>query len=85
MKIIKRNGSEVLFDISKIENAITAANNEVEEDKRLSARQIVYASENVADRCAEAGHTVTVEEIQDMVEDEIMALGRYEVARKYII
>ena len=85
MKIIKRNGSEVLFDISKIENAITAANNEVEEDKRLSARQIVYASENVADRCAEAGHTVTVEEIQDMVEDEIMALDRYEVARKYII
>ena len=85
MKIIKRNGSEVLFDISKIQNAIAGANGDVEPDQRLSQRQIVYASENVADRCAEAGHTVTVEEIQDMVEDELMALGRFEVARKYII
>ncbi len=85
MKIIKRNGSEVLFDISKIQNAIAAANEEVEPGQRLSQRQIVYASENVADRCRDAGHTVSVEEIQDMVEDEIMALGRFEVARKYII
>ena len=85
MKIIKRNGSEVAFDITKISNAIRAANKEVPEDDRLTERQVVYASENVADRCEAAGHTVTVEEIQDMVEDEIMALDRYEVARKYII
>ncbi len=85
MKIIKRNGSEVSFDISKIENAIRGANREAAEDERLTERQIVYAAENVRDRCEAAGHTVSVEEIQDMVEDEIMALDRYEVARKYII
>ncbi len=85
MKIIKRNGSEVSFDISKIENAIRGANREAAEDERLTDRQIVYAAENVRDRCEAAGHTVSVEEIQDMVEDEIMALDRYEVARKYII
>ena len=85
MKIIKRNGSEVLFDIEKISNAIWAANNEVKEAERLTDRQVRYASENVADKCEEAGHAVSVEEIQDMVEDEIMALDRFEVARKYII
>ena len=85
MKIIKRNGSEVIFDINKISNAISAANNEVPSDMRLTQRQIIYAAENVHDRCEDAGHTVTVEEIQDMVEDEIMALDRFEVARKYII
>ena len=85
MKIIKRNGSEVSFDIAKIENAIKGANREAAEDERLTERQIVYAAENVRDRCEAAGHTVSVEEIQDMVEVEIMALDRYEVARKYII
>ncbi|MDY2626318.1 MAG: anaerobic ribonucleoside-triphosphate reductase, partial [Coriobacteriales bacterium] len=85
MKIIKRNGAEVAFDLSKIINAINAANQEVPTDKRLSSRQITYAAENVRDLCQEAGHTVTVEEIQDMVEDQIMALDRFEVARKYII
>ncbi|MDK7724266.1 anaerobic ribonucleoside-triphosphate reductase [Slackia exigua] len=85
MKIIKRNGSEVEFDISKIENAITAANAEVPAAQRLTDRQISYASQNVADACAEAGHAVSVEEIQDLVEDEIMKLDRFEVARKYII
>ncbi|MDD5843993.1 MAG: anaerobic ribonucleoside-triphosphate reductase, partial [Olsenella sp.] len=64
---------------------IRGANREAAEDERLTDRQIVYAAENVRDRCEAAGHTVSVEEIQDMVEDEIMALDRYEVARKYII
>ena len=50
MKIIKRNGSEVSFDISKIENAIRGANREAAEDERLTDRQIVYAAENVRDR-----------------------------------
>ena len=85
MKIIKRNGSEAVFDLSKIANAIEAANGEVPEDERLTARQIEYAALNVEDDCKAAGHTVSVEEIQDMVEDEIMALDKFEVARKYII
>ncbi|WP_102337245.1 anaerobic ribonucleoside-triphosphate reductase [Collinsella provencensis] len=85
MKIIKRSGSEVVFDLQKIINAIKAANEEVKDNERLTERQVVYAAQNVADRCETAGHTVSVEEIQDMVEDEIMALDRYEVARRYII
>lgn len=85
MKIIKRSGIEVTFDIDKIINAIKGANEEAPEADRLTERQVVYAARNVADACAAAGHTVSVEEIQDMVEDEIMALDRYEVARRYII
>ena len=85
MKIIKRNGSEVPFDITKIANAIAAANKEVKESQRLTERQVMYAAANVADLCEASGHTVSVEEIQDMVEDEIMRLDCYEVARKYII
>ncbi len=85
MKIIKRNGSEVSFDTAKIENAILAANNEVPEDQRLSDREIKFASLVVTDQCEVAGHTVTVEEVQDMVENQLMRLDRFEVARKYII
>ena len=85
MKIIKRSGSEVTFDLQKIINAINGANSEVKSSERLTDRQVRYAAENVADRCEEAGHTVSVEEIQDMVEDELMALDRFEVARRYII
>ena len=85
MKIIKRNGAEVTFDLSKIENAIKAANREVPEDERLGEREIKFASLNVEDKCKVAGHTVTVEEIQDLVEDQLMALDRFAVARKYII
>lgn len=85
MKIIKRNGSEVEFNLHKIINAISAANKEVPEDERLTEREITFASLNVEDLCKNAGHTVTVEEIQDMVEDQIMALNHFSVARKYII
>ena len=85
MKIIKRNGSEVTFDISKIENAIRAANLEAPEDERLTEREIKFASLNVTDECMEAGHTVTVEEVQDLVEDQLMALDHFDVARRYII
>ncbi|WP_144743364.1 anaerobic ribonucleoside-triphosphate reductase [Enorma burkinafasonensis] len=85
MKIIKRSGTEVAFDIEKIENAIRAANREVQESDRLTERQVVYASQNVADACEAAGHTVSVEEIQDLVEDELMKLDKFEVARRYII
>ena len=85
MKIIKRSGTEVAFDIEKITNAIAGANSEVAEADRLSDREIVFAAQNVADACETAGHTVSVEEIQDMVEDELMKLDRFEVARHYII
>ena len=78
MKIIKRNGSEVTFDISKIENAIRAANREVPESERLTEREVKFASLNVTDECMEAGHTVTVEEVQDLVEDQLMALDHFE-------
>ena len=85
MKIIKRNGAEVPFDVSKIENAISKANNEVKDDDKLTPREIRFAALNVTDECMECGHTVSVEEVQDMVEDQLMALDHFEVARKYII
>ena len=85
MKIIKRSGSEVPFDIEKIVNAIKAANGEVPENERLTDEQIALAAHSVEWLCGRSGHTVSVEEIQDMVEDQIMSQGRYSVARKYII
>ena len=85
MKIIKRNGSEVTFDIEKIVNAIKGANGDVEESLRLTPREITFAAENVREQCERAGHAGSVEEIQDMVEDQIMALDKFEVARQYII
>ena len=85
MKIIKRNGSEVTFDVDKIENAIAKANAEVSGEECLTNREIRFAALNVTDECMEAGHTVTVEEVQDLVEDQLMALDHFEVARKYII
>ncbi|MGN0075769.1 MAG: anaerobic ribonucleoside-triphosphate reductase, partial [Parafannyhessea sp.] len=85
MKIIKRNGSEVEFDVQKIVNAIKAANAEAPTEEQLSDREVKFASLNVQDECADAGHTVTVEEVQDLVEDQLMALDRFTVARKYII
>ena len=85
MKIIKRNGSEAVFDTGKIVNAITGANAEAPEEDRLTEREIQFAALNVEDQCASAGHTVTVEEVQDLVEDQLMALDHFEVARRYII
>ena len=85
MKIIKRSGSEVPFDIDKIVNASKAANNEVPQNERLTDEQVALAAHSVEWLCGRSGHTVSVEEIQDMVEDQIMAQGRYTVARKYII
>ena len=74
MKIIKRNGSEVTFEVEKIVNAIAKANAEVPEDQRLTEREIQFASLNVTDECEKAGHTVTVEEVQDLVEDQLRLL-----------
>ena len=84
MKIIKRNGSEVTFDITKIINAITKANNVVDEDLRMTNTQIHRIADSVEKGCVELGRSPSVEEIQDMVEEQIMAHGAYEVAKRYI-
>jgi ribonucleoside-triphosphate reductase len=84
MKIIKRNGAEVTFDITKIIMAITRANDTVAEGDRLTPVQIQRIAENVALQCEKMNRAATVEEIQDMVEHHIMAHGAFEVAKHYI-
>ena len=84
MNIIKRSGVEEVFDISKIIRAMTKANQEVPEVDRMTADEIRLAADRVADTCRQMERAANVEEIQDLVEDQIMALGRYNVARKYI-
>ncbi len=84
MKIIKRSGSEVTFDIQKIMAAVTKANNEVVHNERLSDEQIMKISENVEKICEEMKRSLSVEEIQDLVENQIMNLRAFSVARKYI-
>ncbi|MGN0513492.1 MAG: anaerobic ribonucleoside-triphosphate reductase [Lachnospiraceae bacterium] len=82
--VIKRNGEEVLFDLSKISNAIEAANNEVDNIHRMNEYQIKAISENVAKQIEAMSHAVHVEDIQDMVETGIMEMRGYEVAQKYV-
>ncbi|MBE6986525.1 MAG: anaerobic ribonucleoside-triphosphate reductase [Ruminococcaceae bacterium] len=84
MKIIKRNGSEVVFDIEKIINAVTKANNAVEESVRMTPLQIQRIAQSVTISCEEMGRSPSVEEIQDLVEKAIMAHGAFEVAKVYI-
>ena len=84
MKIIKRNGSEAIFDITKIIIAITKANDSVEEIDRMTPVQIQRIAESVELQCQKIGRAPTVEEIQDMVEHYIMAHGAFEVAKHYI-
>ena len=82
--VIKRNGKEVNFDISKIANAIRKANKEVEPIYQMNEYQIEGIAENVASQCAKLERAVSVEEIQDMVETGIMEMRGYEVAQKYV-
>ncbi len=84
MKVIKRNGAEVVFDIEKITTAITKANEAVEEEARMTPMQIRRISEAVELKCIRMNRAPSVEEIQDLVESQIMAHGAYEVAKKYI-
>ena len=84
MKIIKRNGAEVVFDIDKIRMAVTKANNAVEEGVRMTPLQISRIAESVEISCEEMGRSPAVEEIQDLVEKAIMAHGAFEVAKEYI-
>ncbi len=82
--VIKRNGEEVIFDLSKISNAISAANNEVDNLHRMNEDQIKAVAEKVAGQIEEMSHAVHVEDIQDMVETGIMEMRGYEVAQKYV-
>ena len=84
MKIIKRNGAEVIFDINKIVMAVTKANLAVGENERMTPLQIRRIAESVTISCEEMGRSPSVEEIQDLVEKAIMAHGAFEVAKQYI-
>ncbi len=84
MKIIKRSGAEVPFDLSKITAAIVKANNSVIFSDRLSDEQVDTISRNVESACRSVDRALNVEEIQDIVENEIMAQKAYKVARNYI-
>ena len=84
MKIIKRNGTEVVFDITKIIAAITKANNADDSSKELSREQIVRIAASVEQKCNSINRASSVEEIQDMVEQKIMEQGAFKVAKRYI-
>ena len=84
MRVIKRNGAEVEFDIIKIIAAVTKANDVVDEDARMTPVQIQRIAESVELACQSLGRAPTVEEIQDFVEHQIMAHGAFEVAKRYI-
>ena len=84
MRVIKRNGAEVEFDIVKIIAAVTKANDVVDGDARMTPVQIQRIAESVEIACQSLGRAPTVEEIQDFVEHQIMAHGAFEVAKRYI-
>ena len=84
MRVIKRNGAEVEFDIVKIIAAVTKANDVVDEEARMTPVQIQRNAESVEFSCQSLGRAPTVEEIQDFVEHQIMAHGAFEVAKRYI-
>ena len=84
MNVIKRNGTEVVFDIQKIVAAITKANETIAEDIRMTPVQVDRIAESVELACQKMGRAPSVEEIQDLVEYQIMAHGAFEVAKNYI-
>ncbi len=85
MKIIKRSGQEVAFDVTKIENAIRKASQAVDYKNALSEGRIKLIAEEVAGVCEARDRAMTVEEIQDVVENKIMEMGSHEIAKKYIV
>ncbi len=84
MKIIKRNGQEVVFDRDKIVHAVCRANEEMDDFAKISNDKIVRLAADVEKECNHMGRSVSVEEIQDMVEDRLMAMNAFSLARKYI-
>jgi ribonucleoside-triphosphate reductase len=83
-KVIKRSGEEVTFDLTKIENAINAANNEVDNIYKMNSYQIRAIADDISQQVQKMTHAVHVEDIQDMVETSIMSMRGYEVAQKYV-
>ncbi len=84
MNIIKRSGKEVVFDAGKIQNAVEKANRTVKENERLNDAQIAEIVRRVAEKCEKMSRAASVEEIQDMVEEEVMRHQAYKVANHYI-
>ena len=84
LKVIKRNGEEVIFEIDKIKNAIRKANAEIGKIHQLNPYQIDAIAETIERQLLERSHAVNVEDIQDMVERGIMEMRGYEVAQKYV-
>ena len=84
MKLIKRNGSEVIFDGEKIAAAVRAANEAVDSQDRISEEDVISVTARVTRVCESMRRAVNVEEVQDLVEDEIMKLGAYTLAKAYI-
>lgn len=84
MKIIKRNGQEAIFDRAKIECAVGKANEEMDDFAKISHEEISALAADVEKECNHMGRSVSVEEIQDMVEDRLMAKNKFSLARKYI-
>ena len=84
MKIIKRNGSEVPFDITKIITAVTKASDSVGGKSRLTREQINQIADDVTEQCQALSRAVSVEEIQDMVENQLMDMKAHDIARHYI-
>lgn len=85
MKIIKRNGEEVIFDPKKIEKAISQANKEVPISERLTSEKISEIARRIEAKCAAEGHEMNVEAIQDLVEHAIMQESAFTIAKKYMI
>ena len=84
MKIIKRSGSEVDFDVAKIAAAVRKANGSVVDYEKISEDEIVKLSETIENACSNMQHTPTVEDIQDMVENQLMSIKKFTLARNYI-
>lgn len=84
MNVIKRNGSEVVFDIEKIKRSITKANNSIDEADRIDEDTINFICNRVLNKCKKYNRAINVEEIQDHVEDALMYLNKYDIAKHYI-
>mgnify|MGYP003292038427 CR=1 FL=1 len=84
MNVIKRNGSEVVFDIEKIKRSLTKANNSIDEDDRIDEDTINFICNRVLNKCKKYNRAINVEEIQDHVEDALIYLNKYDIAKHYI-
>lgn len=84
MNVIKRNGSEVAFDLAKIKRSLTKANNSIDESERIDEDTINFICNRVLNKCKKYNRAISVEEIQDHVEDALIYLNKYDIAKHYI-